>query len=61
MIVVCMLSELKKAWGCFYCCMLIASKEMEEIWKLNQKLGSEFEMKDIGLDKKILGWRLFRI
>ncbi|RVW84134.1 Retrovirus-related Pol polyprotein from transposon TNT 1-94 [Vitis vinifera] len=37
--------------------MLIAAKNRAEINKLKQLLSSEFEMKDLGAAKKILGWR----
>ena len=40
--------------------MLIASKDKGEIQKLKQQLGSEFEMKDLGPAKKILGMEIIR-
>ena len=40
--------------------MLIASKDKKEIQKLKWQLGSEFEMKDLGQAKKILGMEIIR-
>ncbi|KAL5557135.1 hypothetical protein UlMin_039371 [Ulmus minor] len=40
--------------------MLIASKDKEEIRKLKRQLGNEFEMKDLGPAKKILGMEIIR-
>ena len=41
--------------------MLIASKDMSRVRDLKQKLKSEFEMKDLGNAKKILGIEILRI
>lgn len=38
--------------------MLIASKSMKQIDLLKQQLRGEFEIKDLGLAKKILGMQL---
>lgn len=40
--------------------MLIASKSMSEVEKLKAELSSEFEMKDLGTARKILGMDIFR-
>ena len=40
--------------------MLIASKNVEEIEKLKTRLNKEFEMKDFGEAKKILGMEITR-
>ena len=40
--------------------MLIASKSQEEIEKLKNQLRKEFEMKDLGEAKKILGMEIKR-
>ena len=40
--------------------MLIASKSQEEIEKLKNQLRNEFEMKDLGEAKKILGMEIKR-
>ena len=40
--------------------MLLASKQMSEIERLKQLLNSEFEMKDLGNAKKILGMEITR-
>ena len=40
--------------------MLIASKNSEEIEKLKARLNKEFEMKDLGEAKKILGMKIIR-
>ena len=40
--------------------MLIASKDKKEIQKLKRQLGSEFEIKDVGQAKKILGMEIIR-
>jgi hypothetical protein len=40
--------------------MLIAAKEKLEIAKLNAQLSKEFEMKDLGATKKILGMQITR-
>ena len=40
--------------------MLIASKSQEEIEKLKNQLRKEFEMKDFGEAKKILGMEIKR-
>ena len=40
--------------------MLIASKDRNEINKLKMLLKSEFEMKDLGEAKKILGMKIER-
>ena len=40
--------------------MLIACKSFQEIQKLKQELNSEFEMKDLGCAKKILGMKILR-
>ena len=40
--------------------MLIAAKSRAEINKLKQLLSSEFEMKDLGAAKKILGMEIWR-
>ncbi|KAK0606790.1 hypothetical protein LWI29_004429 [Acer saccharum] len=41
--------------------MLIASKEMSRIIDLKEKLKSEFDMKDLGNAKMILGMEIVRI
>ena len=38
--------------------MLIASKSISEVNSLKKQLGSEFEMKDLGAAKKILGMEI---
>lgn len=40
--------------------MLIASKSMSEVKKLKAELSSEFEMKDLGAARRILGMDIFR-
>ena len=40
--------------------MLIAAKSMSEINELKKQLGNEFEMKDLGAAKKILGMEISR-
>ena len=40
--------------------MLIASKNVEEIEKLKKQMKNEFEMKDLGEAKKILGMEIIR-
>jgi hypothetical protein len=40
--------------------MLIAAKSMKEITTLKAQLSSEFEMKDLGPAKKILGMEIKR-
>ncbi|GLT83465.1 hypothetical protein SLE2022_017530 [Rubroshorea leprosula] len=40
--------------------MLIASKRKEDIDKLKKELNSEFEMKDLGQEKRILGMEIHR-
>jgi len=40
--------------------MLIAGSSMEEINRLKQQLAENFEMKDLGLAKQILGMRILR-
>ena len=40
--------------------MLIAAKSKKEITTLNSQLSSEFEMKDLGASKKILGMEITR-
>jgi hypothetical protein len=40
--------------------MLIAAKSMLEIKRLKSLLGDEFEMKDLGVVKKILGMEIHR-
>ena len=40
--------------------ILIAYKNLIEIHKIKQMLGSEFEMKDLGSAKKILGMEITR-
>ena len=40
--------------------MLIASKSKDEIEKLKTQLNQEFEMKDLGEAKKILGVEIYR-
>jgi hypothetical protein len=40
--------------------MLVAAKDMKEISKLKAKLKAEFEMKDLGAAKKILGMEILR-
>ena len=40
--------------------MLIASKSKDEIEKLKTQLNQEFEMKDLGEDKKIFGIEIYR-
>ena len=40
--------------------MLIASKNVEEIEKLKTQLNQEFEMKDLGEAKNILGMEITR-
>jgi hypothetical protein len=40
--------------------MLIAAKDMKEIQKLKDQLKADFEMKDLGAAKKILGMEIVR-
>ena len=40
--------------------MLIAAKDMGEIQKVKDLLNSEFDMKDLGAAKKILGMEIIR-
>ena len=40
--------------------MLIAGSSIEEIDKLKQQLSKQFEMKDLGAVKQILGMRIIR-
>ena len=40
--------------------MLIAGKDMSEINKIKTQLSGEFEMKDLGATKKILGMEIHR-
>jgi ATP-binding cassette subfamily B (MDR/TAP) protein 1 len=40
--------------------MLIAGFSIEEIDKLKQQLSKQFEMKDLGAAKQILGMRIIR-
>ena len=40
--------------------MLIANKDKGEIRKVKAQLNKEFEMKDLGAAKKILGMEIFR-
>jgi ATP-binding cassette subfamily B (MDR/TAP) protein 1 len=40
--------------------MLVASANLEEINNLKKQLSSEFEMKDLGAAKQILGMRINR-
>jgi ATP-binding cassette subfamily B (MDR/TAP) protein 1 len=40
--------------------MLIARSSIEEIDKLKQQLSKQFEMKDLGAAKQILGMRIIR-
>jgi len=40
--------------------MLIVGSSMTEINKLKQQLADNFEIKDLGLAKKILGMRILR-
>ena len=40
--------------------MLIAASNMEEIVRLKEQLGSAFEMKDLGVAKRILGMEISR-
>ena len=40
--------------------MLIAARDIAEIDRLKEQLSSSFEMKDLGLAKKILGMEIFR-
>ena len=40
--------------------MLIAAKDKKEIAKLKAQLNNEFEMKDLGAAKKILGMEIIR-
>lgn len=40
--------------------MLIAAKSMSQIVRLKKQLGEEFEMKDLGVAKKILGMEITR-
>jgi len=41
--------------------MLIAGSSIEEIDKLKQQLSKQFEMKDLGAAKQILGMRIIEI
>jgi hypothetical protein len=43
-----------------YCYMLIAAKSMKEIDALKAQLSREFDMKDLGAAKKILGMKIIR-
>ena len=59
MIAVCTLNLLmNRLYTCCY--MLIAAKSIKEITTLKKQLSSEFEMKDIGPAKKILGIKISR-
>ena len=40
--------------------MLIAAKSMSDIDELKKQLSNEFEMKDLGAAKKILGMKISR-
>jgi hypothetical protein len=40
--------------------MLIATKSMKEIVALKEQLSREFDMKDLGATKKILGMEIIR-
>lgn len=40
--------------------MLVAAKDIKEVQKLKELLSSEFEMKDLGPAKRILGMDIFR-
>ena len=40
--------------------MLVVRSDMEKINKLNKQLSSEFEMKNFGVAKQILGMRISR-
>lgn len=40
--------------------MLVAAKDMKEVQKLKEMLSSEFEMKDLGPAKRILGMDIHR-
>ena len=40
--------------------MLIATKDKEEIRRVKAQLSREFEMKDLGVAKKILGIKILR-
>ena len=45
----------------YICCyMLMAAKSKKEITTLKKLLSSEFEMKDLGAAKKILGMKITR-
>jgi hypothetical protein len=43
---------------CYY--MLIVAKRMNRITALKEQLSSEFDMKDLGVAKKILGMEIIR-
>ena len=40
--------------------MLIAAKNMHDVIELKALLGKEFDMKDLGATKKILGMEIYR-
>ena len=40
--------------------ILIAAKSKANLYQLKQQLSSEFDMKDLGVAKKILGMEIFR-
>jgi len=46
-------------WCCIYICILLAAEKKCDIRKLKGLLSSEFEMKDLGTSKKILGMEIY--
>ena len=40
--------------------MLVVASDMDDIGRLKQQLSKEFDMKDLGLAKKILGMQITR-
>lgn len=43
---------------CFYCYILLASEDMNVIWKVKRSLTFEFEMEDLGVARNILGMKI---
>ena len=60
MIIMCILNNILMVSLFTCCCMLIASKDTSLISKFKSQLSEEFEMKDLGAAKKILGMEIQR-
>ena len=60
MIIVCICEIFKIVHASTYSYMLIAAKSQFEIDRLKAHMSKEFEMKDMGEDKKILGMEISR-